>query len=179
MSEAFKPIAERSRWRMIYDLFRKAEINDTVTYQDMADALNLHPVNDRHALQMAARRAGLELEKVDRHAVDPVRGKGYRVVNPPEILGLGRRRNRKAGNQMSRGAITVQAVDLNDVDAPTRQALEILARGFAMQTEINRRIAADHKRHENLIEEMRARQDGLERRIDSLGSARQDWARHG
>lgn len=151
MSEHFKPIAERARWRMIYDLFRGAGVGETVTYDQMAAALGLHWKRDRHALQMAARRAGLELERVDKRAADAVKNIGYRVVQPAEVLGLGRRRNRKAGTQIQRGSITTSAVDLNDVDPATRAALETLARGFAMQAEINRRFAAKQREHDELL----------------------------
>lgn len=162
MSEAFKPIGERARWRMIYELMQSAELGGVVTYAAMAEALGLHERADRHALQMAARRAGLELEKVDKRAVDAVKGIGYRVVQPAEILGLGKRRNRKAGKQIQRGGITTQAVDLNAVDAPTRQALETLARGFAVQAEVNRRVLAKQEQHDDLINMLMTRVERLE-----------------
>lgn len=164
MSEGFKPIAERARWRMVYDLMRQAEIGDTVTYEQMGAALDLDPERFRHELQMAARRAGLELERTDKRAADAVKNVGYRIVQPTEILGLGQRRNRRAGKQIQRGAITAQAVDLNEVDAPTRQALETLARGFAIQAEVNRRVLAKQKEHDDLIGMLLQRVDKLERR---------------
>lgn len=168
MSENFKPIAERSRWRMIYDLFRQAEIGQTITYETMGKALGLHPINDRHALQMAARRAGLEIEKVDKRAADAVRNTGYRIVEPSEILGLGKRRNRKAGKQIQRGAITVAATDLNSVDRETRNALETLARGFAVQAEVNRRFAAKQQRHDELFELLLPTVDRIAQRVERL-----------
>lgn len=163
MSEVFKPVGERARWRMIYDLFREAQIGELIGYAAMAEALDLDAVDDRHALQMAARRAGLELEKVDKRAVDAVRGEGYRVVQPTEILGLGKRRNRRAGRQLARGATTVRAVDLSAVDAQTRSALETLAQGFAVQGEINRRVAAKQAKHDELIDMLMKRVDKLEK----------------
>lgn len=139
---------------MVYELFQSAEIGETIGYPAMAEALDLDPERDRHALQMAARKAGLELEKKDRRAVDAVKNVGYRVVEPTEILGLGKRRNRKAGKQITRGAIVVNAVDLNAVDGPVRDALETLARGFAVQGEINRRFAARQQRVEQKVDEL-------------------------
>ena len=163
VSEAFRPIGERARWRMVYDLMRQAKLGDTVTYADMAKALGLNAKRDKHALQMAARRAGLELEKADHRAADAVRGVGYRIVQPAEILGLGQRRNRRAGRQLQRGAITVAAVDLDQVDVPTRQALETLARGFAVQGEINRRFLAKQAKQDDLINMLIGRVEKLER----------------
>lgn len=147
---------------MIYDLMRQAAIGDTITYEDMGAALGLDGEQDRHVLQMAARRAGLELERTDRRAADAVKNVGYRIAQPAEILGLGQRRNRRAGRQITRGAITTQAVDLNEVDGPTRAALETLARGFALQGEVNRRVAAKQQEQDELIDLLMQRVDKLE-----------------
>src|ERR1044071_7885349 len=57
MSEMFTPIGERARWRVIYELMRGADMGVTITYEDMATPLGLDPVKDRHALEMAARKA--------------------------------------------------------------------------------------------------------------------------
>ncbi len=162
MTERFKPINERARWRMIYDLFRQSQTGEIVTYEQMGSALGLDPVIHRHQLQMAARRAGLELEKVDKRAVDAKQGVGYRIVEPTEILGLGRRRNRKAGTQIDRGAIVTQAVDLNLIDQQNRNALEMLARGFAVQAEINKRVLTRQQEHADLLDMLLKRVDRLE-----------------
>ncbi len=167
MSEMFKPIGERARWRVIYELMRGADMGATITYAMMAEPLGLHPVDDRHALQMAARKADLELQKVDRRAATAVRGRGYRIVQPEEILGLGERRNRKAGRQVVLGALVSQAVDLNAVEPETRRALETLARGFAVQQEINRRVQHKQEKQDELISMLMNRVTKLERVIES------------
>jgi hypothetical protein len=164
MSEMFKPIGERARWRVIYELMRAADTGVTITYEDMATPLGLDPVKDRHALQMAARKADLELQKVDKRAATAVRGTGYRIVQPDEILGLGERRNRKAGRQVVLGSLVSQAVDLNAVEPATRKALETLARGFAVQAEINRRVQHKQEKQDELINMLMTRVDRLERR---------------
>lgn len=168
MSEAFKPRGERSRWRMIYDLMQQAKVGDTVTYEAMADALGLDPQRHRHELQMAARRAILELAKVDRHEADAVKNVGYRIVEHREILGMARRRNRKAGKQLTRGEITTRAVDLNEVDEEMRTGLERLARGLAAQAEINRAVGARLKKHEQIMTGMGERIGTLEERLRRL-----------
>jgi len=168
VSEAFKPLGERSRWRMIYELFQKAKIGETVTYEQIGEALGLHPKRHRHEMQMAARRASVELARVDRHEVDAVRNVGYRVVEHREILGMARRRNRRAGNQLVRGQVTAQAVDLNQVDEEMRKGLETLARGLAAQSEINRAVGARLKRHEQIMNGLGGRLETLEERLRRL-----------
>jgi hypothetical protein len=163
MSEMFKPIGERARWRVVYELMAGAEVGATITYDDMAEHLSLDAKRDRHALQMAARTADLHLQKTDRRAATAVRGVGYRIVQPDEILGLGQRRNRRAGRQVKLGALVTQAVDLNAVEPETRKALETLARGFAVQGEINRRVAVKQQKQDELIDMLMVRVDRLER----------------
>lgn len=163
----FKPIGSRARWRTVYDMFREADFDQVITYEEMAKELSLDADADRHTLQMAANRAGLELEKVDRRAVDSERGVGYRVVQPSEILGLGQRRNRKAGKQIERGVTVTSAVDLNAVDGPTRAALETLARGFAIQADINRRVLAKQQKQDGLIDMLMQRIVRLEEKLEN------------
>src|ERR1041384_6912692 len=131
----------------------------------MAGALGLDPKRNRQEMQMAARRAALELERVDRRAVDAVRNVGYRIVQHREVLGLTRRRNRKAGTQLVRGSITAKAVDLNEVDDEMRKGLETLARGLAAQAEINRAVGSRLRRHEQVLDGMGERIETLEERL--------------
>jgi len=160
----FEPKGERAWWRTIYEMMRALDHDAVLTYEDMAEALSLDPVADRSKLQMAARRAGLELERADRRAADAVRNVGYRIVQPTEILGLGKRRNRRAGSQIRRGSTTVKAVDLSAVDGETRNALEILARGFAIQQEINERVLTKQREQDDMLSRLTSRVDALEQR---------------
>ena len=168
MTEAFKPLGERSRWRMIYDLFRAAEIGETVTYETMAEALGLDAKRAKHEIQMAARRAALELERVDKRAVDAVRNVGYRIVQHAEVLGLTRRRNRKAGRQITRGEITANAVDLNEVDDDVKRGLALMLRGFHAQGEINRAMGARLHRAEEIMTGLGERVESVEERLKRL-----------
>ena len=168
MSEMFRPLGERARWRVIYELLQRATIGETVTYEQMAEALGLDAGRHRHALQMAARRAILELARVDRHEANPVRNVGYRIVEHREILSMTRSRNRRAGRQLVRGQVTAQAVDLNMVDEETRKGLETLARGLAAQAEINRAVGARLKRHEQIMSGLDGRLETLEERLRRL-----------
>lgn len=56
------------------------------------------------------------------------------------------------------------------VDGPTRAALETLARGFAIQGEINRRVAAKHKRYDDLINMLMEGNRELTERVSRLES---------
>ena len=150
-ADPFQPVGERARWRVIYDLMKAAEIGDLITYEQMAAAIGQGEL-DRHALQMAARRAGLELERVDMRAVDAVRNAGYRVQQPEAHLGLGLRRNRRAGRQIDRGYLVTTSADLNNVSPDVAKALMTVARGFALQREINARVAERQDKADSMIQ---------------------------
>jgi predicted transcriptional regulator len=160
----FEPKGARARWRIIYDLFQKADQGQVVKYTEIADALNLDWIKDRQLLQMAARRATIELERVDGRTTYAVTNEGYRVAVPTDHVHIGRSRNRRALGQIKRGEAVVTGVDLNTVDSQTRDALLTLARGFAVQGEINRRVASTQARHSRLLDMLVERVDRLEGR---------------
>jgi predicted transcriptional regulator len=116
----FEPKGARARWRIIYDLFQKADQGQVVKYTEIADALNLDWIKDRQLLQMAARRATIELERVDGRTTYAVTNEGYRVAVPTDHVHIGRSRNRRALGQIKRGEAVVTGVDLNTVDSQTR-----------------------------------------------------------
>lgn len=148
----FQPVGERARWATIYDLLCKVEVGGVLTYVDMAAALNLDADIDRHTLQLAMRRAAQELEEVDKKVADSVRNIGYRIVEPPEQLGLARRHQRKAGRSLRRGQSKAVNVDFNAVDAETRKAFEIVAAAFAVQMDFNRRLDVRQRNLEKAVE---------------------------
>lgn len=159
----FMPEGEIARWRIIYDLIRQLEPGEVITYEVMAEALKMRPKVDRHIIQMAARRALKELLDVDHRGADAVKNVGYRVAMPMEHLGLAQKRGARAGRQVAHGLAVSTKVDLNGVDDATRGALETLAHGFAVQGEINRRMLAKQKEHDDLIAVLMSRVERLEK----------------
>ncbi|MGD9604457.1 MAG: hypothetical protein AB7V59_21795 [Gammaproteobacteria bacterium] len=150
----FLPVGERARWRVIYDLLRKAKVGDVVTYREMAEALDLDAKRDRTKVQLAMRRAAKELETVDLHAVEPVVNEGYRIVEPEQHLDLARKHQRKAGRSLQRGHSKVVNVDFNGMPGDVRKAFEVVAGAFAAQIDFNRRLSV--------------RQDHLERAVEAV-----------
>lgn len=158
----FRPVGDVARWRVLYALMRPLGPGQVLTYEKMADALSLHPDRDRHVLQMAARRAMKELLEVDHRAVDAVRGEGYRIAAPAEHNALARQRNRRARNQLRSGHSIATKVDLTGLNTEQIGALELIARGFAHQMEINERMARKQAQHDEAIGLLMQRVDRLE-----------------
>lgn len=173
----FEPAGETARWRILYGLLQDVEVGAILTYETMADCLNLHPEDDRHTIQLAMRRASKELEQVDKHATEAVKNVGYRVVEPEGHIGLAQSQQRKSSRALARGNSKVVNVDLSDVDPEVRKAFQVMASAFAMQMEFNRRTDVRQKKLEQSLDsvkqqstrtdeevaELRARLDRLER----------------
>lgn len=159
----FEPVGPVARWKIIYDLIKPLKVGEILTYEAMAEALDLDAEADRHTIQMSARRALRELLNVDHRGSQAVTNVGYRVAMPAEHVGLAQQRNRRAGRQLVAGRNVSTKVDLNGVDPATRAALETLAAGFARQMEINRRVAAKQAEHDQAIELLTQRVERIER----------------
>lgn len=174
---AFRPIGDQARWRIVYEKLVATETGGVITYEEIADALELDAKDDRHAIQMAVRRAGREHEEVDKRAIEAVPNVGYRMVEAPEHLRLARGHQKKASTALRNGHSKVVNVDLSGLEPETRHAFEVVARAFALQMDFNRRmdvrqrqlednigsIADRAARSEEEIAELRARLERLER----------------
>jgi hypothetical protein len=166
----FDPVGERARWRVVYDLLAKADADETITYEDLGDALDLDPVSDRHAIQMAMRRAAKEHEVKDNRALDVVPNVGYRIVRVPEHLDLAQRHQRKAGKSLERGRSKVDHVDLSGADPDMRRAFEVVAQAFALQADFNRRLDIRQKRLEQQVASATSAQEHTAEEIAELRS---------
>lgn len=147
----FEPVGAQARWRTIYELLHPLPVGAVLTYHEIAVPLGLDPVKQRHVIQMAARRAIIELLQVHHRTCEPVRNVGYRVVEPEHHLVLAEGRDRRARNQMRQGYDLATKVNLNGMAPAIRDAMGTLALGFARQMEINRRVDAKQRSHDEAI----------------------------
>lgn len=164
----FEPVGEQARWRIIYDMLEHVPADGTLTYEEMGDELDVDPVEERHIIQMAMRRAAKELETTHGHAVDAVPNVGYRVVHAEEHLGLARRHQKKSSKSLVRGQSKVVNVDLTGVDPEVRKAFQVMAAAFSMQLEFNRRTDVRQKRLEESLEAISQRSDKTEEELAAL-----------
>lgn len=151
----FEPAGESARWRVIYELLASTDVGGILTYEAMAEALELDPNEDRHTMQVAMRRAARELETVNKHAIEAVKNVGYRIVEPEEHLKLAKGQQRRSSRALARGQSVVTNVDLSSVDPEVRHAFQVVASAFAMQQEFNRRVDVRQKKLEDALETVR------------------------
>lgn len=166
----FSPLGEQARWRTVYDALKAADVGDVITYERLGEALDLDPVEQRHAIQMAVRRAAREYQARDKRALDAVPNEGYRVVAASEHLVLAKRQQSRSSRALERGHRVATNVDLAQVDAHTRRALEAVAVAFGMQMEFNRRFDVRQQRLEAAVLAQTERVERTESEIAALKS---------
>lgn len=164
----FEPAGEIARWRIIYGLLTDRTVGDVLTYDDMAEALDLDPADDRHTIQVAMRRAAKELESENKHAVEAVQNVGYRIVEPEEHLRLARGQQKRSSRALVRGHSKVVNVDLSGVDPEIRNAFQVVASAFAMQMEFNRRTDIRQKKLEDSLDAVRERSTRTDEEVAEL-----------
>lgn len=162
----FQPIGAQARWKTVYELLQQTPVDGLLTYERIAEALDLDPENDRSLIHQTVSRAAREFEEIDKHAIDSVRGKGYRVVAPKEHMRLALRQQKRSRRSLERGHSKVVNVDLAGMEPEIRKAFEILASGFALQADFNRRIESRQARLDRALREISDTQDTDRKRTE-------------
>lgn len=147
----FEPKGEKARWVIVYEHVTTVPTGDVVTYDTLGRLLDLDPRKDRHAIQMAVRRAAVESLEGDKRALESVPNKGYRIVEPEEHLRLAKAQQKKSRKALVRGRKAVVNVDFNGMEPEMRHAFEVVAQAFAMQQEFMRRMDVRQSRVEEAV----------------------------
>lgn len=166
--QPFEPIGDRARWLELYELLLTRGVGETVTYDQLADAVELDPVRDRAKLRGAFRRAARQYETVDNRAVEPVRRIGYRVVEPAEHLRLAKDQQRKSGRALLRGQSKVTHVDYTGMTPEVRHSFEMTGRALAVLVDYSRRLDGRQTRLEEALGSMSTRQDRSDQEVAEL-----------
>lgn len=166
MAKPFEPIGEQARWRTLYDLLKRTEINGIVTYVQMGAVLQLHPEGDRDLLQKTMRIAAKRHLSLDHRAIEAVPNAGYRVVEAREQIGLAQRRQRRSQVQLHNGHSLASDIDMNALQPNERSFAQMVGMAFAMQMDFNRRLDVRKSRLEQTLETIRESQTMDRRRTD-------------
>lgn len=164
----FEPAGAQARWRTLYELLGATAVGEVLDYETMAKALELDAEGDRHAIQVAMRRASKELETKNGHATEAVPNAGYRVVEPEDHLKIARTHQQKASKSLQRGHSKVVNVDLNGVDPEVRKAFQVVASAFAMQMEFNRRTDVRQKKLEDALKSVQEQSTRTDEEVAEL-----------
>ncbi len=154
----FQPAGPTARWRIIYAIIRDKPTGTIVTYEELATALDLHPGDDRHTIQLAMRRAAKESETQDLRAIEPIPNQGYRIAAPAEHLRLAKGQQQRSRRALARGHSKVVHVDLTGMEPEVRKAFDVVAVAFSMQMEMARRLDAKQAHLEAAVRDIQETQ---------------------
>lgn len=150
----FEPKGEVAQWRTIYRMFQQAAVGDTVGYEEMAEALELDPVAERHRVQAAARKAATNLLKVDDRAVEVVPNEGYRLVPAERQIPLAGAQVERAARVLDKGKDLTVHVRLDELSPEARNIVHAMSLGFAQVAEYARQMTRRMEDHENRLSDI-------------------------
>lgn len=152
----FKPKGEIAQWRIIYRLLQEAEVGATITYQTVAEALDLDPETDRHRLQAAARKAATKLLEVDTRAVEVIPDIGYRTVLAARQIPLAGQQVERAGRAMDRGNALATHVRMSELSEAEQRIVHAMQLGFAQVREWARQMNQRIEDHDDRLADVEA-----------------------
>ena len=169
----FTPIGEVSRWKVLYAILQNTPMGGIAPYEELATALDLDPVTDRHTIQVAIRRAAQELEGIDKRAVEPVTNVGYRVVEVTERLRLARQHQRKAVRSLSRGKsklVNIAPAELATLPEPAQKLIHNATVLMAEQLDFNRRTDIRQKNFEDALATVERKSTATQDQVAALAA---------
>lgn len=152
----FAPKGEIAQWRIIYRLFQQAATDQTLTYEQLGDALELDPADDRHRIQAAARKAAKQFLDVNDRAVEVVPNVGYKVVPAVRQIPMAGQQVDRAGRALDRGRALTTHVRMEELTEQERQIVNTMALGFAQVAEWARQIGRRVENHEDRLADVEA-----------------------
>lgn len=144
---------ELPRWRILYDVMIKLKPGDLITYVEMAGLLGLDidVAGNKSMLHAALRKAVDELLERHRTVFHLVRGRGYQVARPGQVIEVARQHQARAVAEIESGHTKIEAVDRSQVDSTTARLIEATAMGFARQAAMMRQLDVRQKRVETAM----------------------------
>lgn len=167
----FAPLGETARWRVLYDIIQDTQVGGVATYSQLAKALDLDSKRDRHTIQVAMRRAGRELEEVDKHAIEAVANIGYRVVEVSEHLRLARGQQRRSVLALRRGKSkleNIDPVDFSKLPGPMQTLVHNALILVTEQQSFNRRTDIRQKNLEEAMSTVQQKSSATEEQVTEL-----------
>ena len=164
----FETIGETARWRMVYPILAGTEVEGVIEYDTLAGVLGLDAEADRHIVQQTVRRAGKELEVVDKRAIEVVKNVGYRVVKPVEHLRLASKQQRRARKALKRSESKVVNVDLSNESPEVRNAFALCAQAISVQSEVMNRLDLRQRKLSNALDAIHVKTTRTDSEVDEL-----------
>lgn len=152
----FAPKGEIAQWRIVYRMLQQADIGQTISYEELAEALDLDSKADRHRIQDATRKAAKQFLTVDDRAIEVVPNIGYRLVPAVRQIPMAGQQVDRAGKALDRGRALTTHVRMEELSEQERQIVNTMALGFAQVAEWARQIGRRVENHEDRLADVEA-----------------------
>jgi hypothetical protein len=160
IADRFQPIGERARWRILVDEFAAVDRGTTISYDQMAEVLDLDPLEDRKAISAAVRSASRVLSSEHERSLVPVRNVGYRVALPDEHVELAGEQQRRSRKALVRARNHVEHVDLSGLSDEGKRIVHAAASALAWQHAQIQRLDLRQKDLERVLDSVTAKVEG-------------------
>lgn len=168
----FKPKGETAQWRIVYDVLQGAAEGETVTYDQLAESLDMHPRQDRHRIQAAARKAAAHLLETDNRAVEVHAETGYVMVPANRQIAMAGKQIERATHHIDKGKDLTTHIQVDELSDRERGIVQAMLLGFSQVGEYVRQIGGRVDAHEDQLFSHADRLAGIERELARLRESR-------
>lgn len=152
------------QWQMIYNALVPLKVNDTVTYEELSDALGVDFLSRRSVLDKAV----LELQAHHLRTLINVRGVGYRVAEAAEHETLARQHHRKSRRSLGRSVAKIESADRTKLTREQRTKFDALELQLRQHQQMIKRLDSRVTAVETGVKDTRRVQEDADARISEL-----------
>lgn len=152
----FAPRGEVAQWAVVYRMFQATEIDAVITYDQLAEALDMDSATDRHRIQAAARKAAEKFLHIDDRAVETIPDVGYRLATAERQIPLAGAQVERATRSLEKGKDLTVHVRLEELSEEGRQIIHAMSIGFSAVAEYTRQISRRMEDHEGRLADIEA-----------------------
>lgn len=130
----------KSQRQIVVDLIAPRDYDSVTTYEEIAAALGMHPVEHKGLIRSVVQSARDALAKDHHRTLEAVRSVGYRIIRPEEHVKVAGELQRKAGRTVALARTTVESVDLTELSEEGRKIAMAAAAALGYQAQMIRRM---------------------------------------
>jgi hypothetical protein len=139
----FAPKGDRAQKVIVVELAAKAQPGDLITFDAMAEALDLDPAQHRERIRQAVTAARPILLADHKRCLVADPGHGYRVAFAREFAGIAQTHRRKADRQIGKAMAVIDNVDVADMTPAELQRHQAV--GVVMRNLVGRMTSAEER----------------------------------
>lgn len=140
MSAPFETIGEKARWELVYPMLAGTPTADVITYEEVAEVLDLEPLKDRGTIQQVIRDAAKRHLEQDGRAIESVPNVGYRVVKNHEHLRLAQGFQKRSKKALQRSHKTIVCTDMSGMTFEDKQRFDQAGQAIGALIDLTRRL---------------------------------------